>query len=161
LAPGAPAFAETVAGGPSLLAISYVPGEGCFYRGEDPFNLFPQLAGLRALRIFFRDPPVALAETDPFHSALVFRAWVGQPRSEAAVGGSAAVLDVALALPATNASVSRVDLEDFEKDHDLDSVQTAIDDLMTHCGMSQRRNIHSASIGSGELEEKGPLVELF
>ena len=76
------AFAETIAGGPPLLAVSYMPDEGCFYRGEDPFNLFPQLTGLKALRVFFREPPVPLAETDPFHSALAFRALVGQPRAE-------------------------------------------------------------------------------
>jgi two-component system chemotaxis sensor kinase CheA len=28
------AFAETVAGGPPLLGVSYAPDEGCFYRGE-------------------------------------------------------------------------------------------------------------------------------
>jgi two-component system chemotaxis sensor kinase CheA len=76
------AFAETIAGGPSLLAISYAPDAGCFYRGEDPFNLFPQLAGLKALRVFFPQPPAALAETDPFHSALAFRALIAQPRGE-------------------------------------------------------------------------------
>ena len=67
---------------PPLLAVSYAPDDGCFYRGEDPFNLFPQLTGLKALRVFFREPPVPLAETDPFHSALAFRALVGQPRAE-------------------------------------------------------------------------------
>ena len=76
------AFAETLAGGPPLLAVSYTPDDGCFYRGEDPFNLFPQLVGLKALRVFFREPPAPLSETDPFHSALGFRALVGQPRTE-------------------------------------------------------------------------------
>jgi two-component system chemotaxis sensor kinase CheA len=76
------AFAETLAGGPPLLAISYVPDDGCFYRGEDPFNLFPQLPGLRSLQIFRREPLVPLAETDPFRSALAFRALVAQPRAE-------------------------------------------------------------------------------
>jgi two-component system, chemotaxis family, sensor kinase CheA len=76
------AFAETTAGGAPLLAISYVPDDGCFYRGEDPFNLFPQLAGLKALRVSFRDLPAPLAETDPFRSALAFRALTGQPRGE-------------------------------------------------------------------------------
>jgi len=40
-------------------------------------------------------------------------------------------------------------------------VQTAIDELMTHYVMSQQRNIHNAATGSGALEEKGSLVELF
>ncbi len=76
------AFAEAIGGGPPLFAIAYAPDDGCFYRGEDPFNLFPQLAGLKALRIAFREPPAPLAETDPFHSALAFRALTGQPRGE-------------------------------------------------------------------------------
>lgn len=76
------AFAEIVAGGAPLFAISYTPDEGCFYRGEDPFNLFPQLPGLRALRVFFREPPATLSETDPFHCGLAFRALVAQPRVE-------------------------------------------------------------------------------
>ena len=75
------AFAETLAGGPALLAVSYVPDDGCFYRGEDPFNLFPRLPGLRSLQIFRREPFVPLAETDPFQSALAFRALVAQPRA--------------------------------------------------------------------------------
>jgi methyl-accepting chemotaxis protein len=62
---------------------------------------------------------------------------------------------------ARHSGQSRVVLEDFEKDHDLDSVQKAIDELMTHYVMSQQRNIHNAAIGSGALEEKGSLVELF
>ena len=73
------AFAETIAGGPALLAISYAPDDGCFYRGEDPFNLLLQLAGLKALRVFFPEPTVPLAETDPFRCAVAFRALVGQP----------------------------------------------------------------------------------
>jgi two-component system, chemotaxis family, sensor kinase CheA len=76
------AFAESLAGGPALLAVSYVPDDGCFYRGEDPFNLFPQLPGLRSLQIFRREPLVPLSETDPFRSALAFRALVAQSRSE-------------------------------------------------------------------------------
>jgi two-component system chemotaxis sensor kinase CheA len=76
------AFAETIAGGPPLLSISYAPDAGCFYRGEDPFNLFPQLAGLKALRIYFHEPPLPLVDTDPFHCALAFRALTAQPRGE-------------------------------------------------------------------------------
>jgi len=65
-----------------LLSISYAPDAGCFYRGEDPFNLFPQLAGLKALRIYFHEPPLPLVDTDPFHCALAFRALTAQPRGE-------------------------------------------------------------------------------
>ena len=52
-------------------------------------------------------------------------------------------------------------LEDAGTDHDLGSTQTAITELMAHYVMSQQRNIHSAAIGTGELEEKGSLVQLF
>jgi two-component system chemotaxis sensor kinase CheA len=76
------AFTETVAGGPPLLAVSYVPDEGCFYRGEDPFNLLVQLGDLKSLRISLRDPPVPLGETDPFRSTLAFRALSSQARGE-------------------------------------------------------------------------------
>jgi methyl-accepting chemotaxis protein len=52
-------------------------------------------------------------------------------------------------------------LEDAGKDHDPGSTQAAITELMAHYVMSQQRNIHSAAIGNGELEEKGSLVQLF
>jgi methyl-accepting chemotaxis protein len=54
-----------------------------------------------------------------------------------------------------------VALQDLGHDHHLDSIKTAIAELMAHYVMSQERNIHNAAIGSGELEDKGPLVELF
>ena len=67
------AFAETIAGGPPLLAVSYVPDDGCFYRGEDPFNLFPQLTGLKALRVSSanhrRRWPRPIRSTAPWRSA--------------------------------------------------------------------------------------------
>ena len=55
----------------------------------------------------------------------------------------------------------RTVLEDFGQTHDLDSTQAAIAELMAHYVMSQQRNIHSTAIGSGDLEEKGALVQLF
>jgi methyl-accepting chemotaxis protein len=54
-----------------------------------------------------------------------------------------------------------VALEDLGNDRELDSIQAAIAELMAHYVMSQERNIHNAAIGSGEVEDKGPLVELF
>jgi methyl-accepting chemotaxis protein len=62
---------------------------------------------------------------------------------------------------ASHSGQLRVVLEDFGRDHDLDSVQTAITELMAQYVMAQQRNIHSAAIGSDELEEKGALVQLF
>jgi methyl-accepting chemotaxis protein len=55
----------------------------------------------------------------------------------------------------------RAALEDFERDYDLDSTKAAIAELMSRYVMSQQRNIHGAATGTGELEEKGPLVQLF
>lgn len=62
---------------------------------------------------------------------------------------------------ASHSGQLRVVLEDFGKDHDLDSIQTMIAELMEQYVMSQERNIHNAAIGNGELEETGPLVQLF
>ncbi len=52
-------------------------------------------------------------------------------------------------------------LQDLGNDHDIDGIQAAITDLMTRYVMSQERNVHNAAIGSGKVEDKGPLVELF
>lgn len=62
---------------------------------------------------------------------------------------------------ASHAGQLRTVLEDFGRDHDLDSTQAAITELMAHYVMSQQRNIHSAATGSDDLEEKGSLVQLF
>ena len=76
------AFADSLAGGAPLHVISYQPEEGCFYRGEDPFNLFRQLTGLKALLPVSTEAPQSLEETDPFRCTLSFRALVAQPRGE-------------------------------------------------------------------------------
>ena len=55
----------------------------------------------------------------------------------------------------------RASLDDFGRDHAPDSVESAIAELMAHYVMSQQRNIHSAAVGGGELEEKGALIQLF
>jgi len=67
--------------GANLQAITYTPDDGCFYRAEDPFHLLLQLPGLLSLSVVRRDE-IALAETDPFRSALAYRAVAAQPRSE-------------------------------------------------------------------------------
>jgi methyl-accepting chemotaxis protein len=48
-----------------------------------------------------------------------------------------------------------VALQNLESDHHLESIRTAIMELMTHYVMSQRCNIHDAAIGSGDVEDKG------
>jgi methyl-accepting chemotaxis protein len=62
---------------------------------------------------------------------------------------------------ASHSGQLRAVLEDFKGDHNLDSTQAAITELMAHYVMSQQRNIHRAAIGHGNLEEKGSLVQLF
>jgi methyl-accepting chemotaxis protein len=52
-------------------------------------------------------------------------------------------------------------LDDFVEDRDLNSIQAAITKLKEGYVMSQQRNIHSAAVGGGGREDKGPLVELF
>jgi methyl-accepting chemotaxis protein len=55
----------------------------------------------------------------------------------------------------------RVVLGDFGRDHELESAKAAITELMAQYVMAQQRNVHSAAIGSGAVEEKGALVQLF
>ncbi len=62
---------------------------------------------------------------------------------------------------ANHAGQLRAALEDSGGEHDILSVQAAIAELMAHYVMSQERNIHHAATGSGEREDKGPLVQLF
>ena len=62
---------------------------------------------------------------------------------------------------ANHAGQLRAALEDSGGEHDILSVQAAITELMAHYVMSQERNIHHAATGSGEREDKGPLVQLF
>jgi methyl-accepting chemotaxis protein len=52
-------------------------------------------------------------------------------------------------------------LQDLDNDQDLESAQTGIQELMAHYVMSRERNIHNASIGSAEIEDRGPMVQLF
>lgn len=65
-----------------LLALDYMPDEGCFYRGEDPVGLVLQLTGLQALRIRLRGGQPDIAGFDPFRAGIVIRALVVQPRQE-------------------------------------------------------------------------------
>jgi two-component system chemotaxis sensor kinase CheA len=70
------AFADSLAGGPPLHVINYQPDEGCFYRGEDPFNLFRQLTGLKAFLPVSTGAPLSLEETDPFRCTRISgRLW--------------------------------------------------------------------------------------
>jgi two-component system, chemotaxis family, sensor kinase CheA len=73
--------AIAVAAGADALAICYRPDEGCFYRGEDPLNLFRDLPDLISLHIAPRTPWPAIAELNPYACNLVFHAVTTAPRA--------------------------------------------------------------------------------
>jgi hypothetical protein len=52
-------------------------------------------------------------------------------------------------------------LDDPGQDQIFESAETATTELMAHYVMSRERNIHNAAIGSDEIEDKGPMVQLF
>jgi two-component system chemotaxis sensor kinase CheA len=64
-------MAET---GKTLLAVSYQPDEGCFFRGEDPFFLAQQIEETRWQAVSTTEELPALDGFDPFHCLLSFRA---------------------------------------------------------------------------------------
>jgi len=79
-------------GGPSLLAIDYLPNDDCFYRGEDPVNLLLQLDPVVAVKLAWHNHPVPLAELDPFRCQLRLRALTTMTK-EAAEGLFRYVID--------------------------------------------------------------------
>jgi two-component system chemotaxis sensor kinase CheA len=54
--------------------VSYVPEEGCFFKGEDPLHLVLQIPNLRALAGEARVPRGSLTEIDPFSCNIDFHA---------------------------------------------------------------------------------------
>jgi len=66
------AVAGRLADGETVVAIRYVPDEGCFYRGEDPLQLLRQLPDVLALRIAPRADWPPVAELDPYRCNLLF-----------------------------------------------------------------------------------------
>jgi two-component system chemotaxis sensor kinase CheA len=74
---------ERAEAGQTVLAIRYRPDEGCFYRGEDPLNLFRCLPGLLALHIAQVAPWPEAGDFDPYRCNLAFHALAAAPRAEA------------------------------------------------------------------------------
>jgi two-component system chemotaxis sensor kinase CheA len=70
------------AAGQVVLAIRYQPEENCFYRGEDPLNLFRCLPELLALHIGAATPWPKAEEFDPYRCNLVFYALTAAPRAD-------------------------------------------------------------------------------
>lgn len=62
--------------------ISYLPEEGCFYRGEDPLHLVLQIPQLQALAAEASEPWPALSGLDPFACKLGFHALSTAGRTE-------------------------------------------------------------------------------
>jgi len=65
-----------------LIAISYLPDENCFFRGEDPLALMRQIEGMRLLRVSPTRPWPGLDDIDPFQCNLCLQAIVTAPMAE-------------------------------------------------------------------------------
>jgi two-component system chemotaxis sensor kinase CheA len=70
------------AGADGLLLVSYVPDDGCFFRGEDPLHLVLQIPLLQGFDMQPKEPWPALADVDPFACNLAFHALSTASRSE-------------------------------------------------------------------------------
>ena len=66
----------------TIRLISYIPEDGCFFRGEDPLYLALQIPRLQALGTEVRVPWEALADFDPFSCNLNFHALSTAGRAE-------------------------------------------------------------------------------
>jgi two-component system chemotaxis sensor kinase CheA len=68
------ADAAKAVGDEAVKLVSYLPEEGCFFKGEDPLHLAMQIPHLRAFGIQERQPWPALQDFDPFVCNLSFHA---------------------------------------------------------------------------------------
>jgi two-component system chemotaxis sensor kinase CheA len=68
--------------GDSISLVSYLPEEGCFFKGEDPLHLAMQIPQLQALGIEQVSPPLSLSSIDPFACHLGFHALSTASHSE-------------------------------------------------------------------------------
>lgn len=64
------------------IAIRYLPDEGSFFSGDDPFTLMCQLPGLQALHMQMRDPLPPLDALDTYRCYLKFSAISNASRPE-------------------------------------------------------------------------------
>ena len=76
------AYAAKAAGGEPINLVSYLPEEGCFFKGEDPLHLAMQIPQLQALGIEERLPWPALYDLNPFNCNLGFHALSTADRPE-------------------------------------------------------------------------------
>jgi two-component system chemotaxis sensor kinase CheA len=65
-----------------ITLVSYLPEEGCFFKGEDPLHLAMQIPQLQALGVEERTPWPALYDLNPFNSNLGFHALSTADRPE-------------------------------------------------------------------------------
>jgi two-component system chemotaxis sensor kinase CheA len=61
--------------------VSYLPEEGCFFKGEDPLHLVLQVPQMQALACEPRRPWPELSALDPFNCNLAFHALTTAPRA--------------------------------------------------------------------------------
>ena len=76
------AYAAKAAGDEPINLVSYLPEEGCFFKGEDPLHLAMQIPQLQALGIEERLPWPALYDLNPFNCNLGFHALSTADRPE-------------------------------------------------------------------------------
>ena len=76
------AYAAKAAGEEPISLVSYLPEEGCFFKGEDPLHLAMQIPQLQALGIEERLPWAALYDLNPFNCNLGFHALSTADRPE-------------------------------------------------------------------------------
>jgi len=69
-------------GGETVFLLTYTPGEGCFYQGDDPFFQARQTPDLLWGGIFTREPWVSLKELDAYRCILDFRVLTTATRLE-------------------------------------------------------------------------------
>jgi two-component system chemotaxis sensor kinase CheA len=74
------AFSRAITGRP-VTAIRYTPATGCFYNGEDPFNLFRQVPELLTLHTRRQEPWGNAEAFDPYVCNLTFHALSSASRS--------------------------------------------------------------------------------
>ncbi|MGA2290506.1 chemotaxis protein CheA [Bradyrhizobium sp.] len=66
----------------AITLVSYLPEEGCFFKGEDPLHLAMQIPQLQALGVAERSPWPALYDLNPFNCNLGFHALSTADRPE-------------------------------------------------------------------------------
>ncbi|NOY45845.1 MAG: chemotaxis protein CheA [Deltaproteobacteria bacterium] len=71
-----------IEGGPGTVAVTYTPGEQCFFTGDDPFHTARQTPGARWGRVESREPWPPADELDPYRCVLRFHLVAAAPVEE-------------------------------------------------------------------------------